>query len=342
MFKKIVNDFKFDLILLIALATGAVFIYSTYAWLSSSMDVTISNFKMTADTTNGLYISLDGVEWTDSIKVDRDSMLNLLKETYPGNKTQWTNGMTTVSSPGIRNNSSEYFDFFGLTETMYRPASYYKDDKFTFEKLNEDERRGNQRFVAFDVFFKNVTPSPYDDNIYFDEGTRVIDTNVEDENNVITQNAIRVGILFYDTVPLDSNINTIQNITCNGMCRDIIYEPNSRLHSTRSIDYVHKYRVEIQNGEFYETYALKKEGKDIPVWTGIPMSGFPINTEYFQRQYTLTSGTSRLTNLPRGITKARVYIWLEGQDIDILEAYSEGYKVAVTLNFRKDYASYEK
>ena len=72
------------------------------------------------------------------------------------------------------------------------------------------------------------------------------------------------------------------------------------------------------------------------------MSGFPINTEYFQRQYTLTSGTSRLTNLPRGITKARVYIWLEGQDIDILEAYSEGYKVAVTLNFRKDYASYDK
>ena len=202
MFKKIVNDFKFDLILLIALATGAVFIYSTYAWLSSSMDVTISNFKMTADTTNGLYISLDGVEWTDSIKVDRDSMLNLLKDTYPGNKTQWTNGMTTVSSPGIRNNSSEYFDFFGLTETMYRPASYYKDDKFTFEKLNEDERRGNQRFVAFDVFFKNVTPSPYDDNIYFDEGTRVIDTNVEDENNVITQNAIRVGILFYDILGL--------------------------------------------------------------------------------------------------------------------------------------------
>ena len=42
-----------------------------------------------------------------------------------------------------------------------------------------------------------------------------------------------------------------------------------------------------------------------------------------------------------GINKVRVYIWVEGQDIDIIEQKSTGYEVSVVMNFEKDMAGYE-
>ena len=45
--------------------------------------------------------------------------------------------------------------------------------------------------------------------------------------------------------------------------------------------------------------------------------------------------------IPNGITKARVYVWIEGQDIDALEVHSEGAPVALNLDLEKDLAGYE-
>ena len=48
-----------------------------------------------------------------------------------------------------------------------------------------------------------------------------------------------------------------------------------------------------------------------------------------------------LFEIPDGITKARIYIWIEGQDIDSLETYSDGTKVDINLSFIKDNKGYE-
>ena len=44
--------------------------------------------------------------------------------------------------------------------------------------------------------------------------------------------------------------------------------------------------------------------------------------------------------MPNAVTKARVYIWLEGQDLDSLESYSKGTDLDVIINFVKDLAGY--
>ena len=51
-----------------------------------------------------------------------------------------------------------------------------------------------------------------------------------------------------------------------------------------------------------------------------------------------------LFTIPDGITKMRVYVWIEGQDIDSLETDSEGAEVSISINFIKDtygYTEYE-
>ena len=45
--------------------------------------------------------------------------------------------------------------------------------------------------------------------------------------------------------------------------------------------------------------------------------------------------------VPDGYTKARIYVWIEGQDIDSLETMSSGTNVDISINFVKDTLGYD-
>jgi hypothetical protein len=63
--------------------------------------------------------------------------------------------------------------------------------------------------------------------------------------------------------------------------------------------------------------------------------------ENFELQQTRFSITEPIFELPDGITKIRVYVWLEGQDIDSVETRSEGADVSIAINLIKDTAGYD-
>ena len=50
MFEKFKKEIKFNLLFFITVVTGLIFIYSTYAWFSSALNVVISDFRMTTDS----------------------------------------------------------------------------------------------------------------------------------------------------------------------------------------------------------------------------------------------------------------------------------------------------
>ena len=49
----------------------------------------------------------------------------------------------------------------------------------------------------------------------------------------------------------------------------------------------------------------------------------------------------QIFSLSKGISKVRIYMWIEGQDVDSLETVSSGLNLAVVINFFKDIAGYE-
>ena len=110
--EKFINKNKKITIALIILI-GILLIVSTYAWFSTNLNVRIKTFTMSVNKNTGLLISLDGINFDTTIEVSYDTLFNELPRTYPNNISQWAEGgMVPVSSNGITNHNSEFFNIF--------------------------------------------------------------------------------------------------------------------------------------------------------------------------------------------------------------------------------------
>lgn len=339
--KNIIGTHNKNIILLIIMISGILFIVSTYAWFSTNLNVKIDTFKMTVKKNLGLSISLDGINFDTSIEVSRETLIDELKNTYPNNTSQWSDALVPVSSNGITNHNSPNFNIFTSSGIRYPDKTNENGYVTTFMAFEEDRNPYNS-YIAFDVFFKNDSGSPVSDNLYFDYGTEVTMEDQSDEEMVGLLNSTRVGIVKIGSTSKDAPIDTIQNLSCNNNCYSIIYEPNSTSHTDLSIERATKYGLNLVNGRYYETYAFKKAGG--PVFVEYSISGSPyIDPAFFQLQETITEDdfNNPLFTVPDGITKARMYVWIEGQDIDSLETDSNGAEFSFSINFVKDTQGYE-
>ncbi len=329
---------NFNLLLIVAFCVGLITIYVTYAWFSSSLNATVEFVKFTVNRETGLYISLDGETYGSEIVVTQDDVINGISDVYENHNNKWVpKGLIPTSSIGKLNPNDEYFTFFqnevlnkgdGSTTRRYL-------DTFIYDEVNEPA----SDFIAFDIFLKNISNSNISDNLYLDEGTGVYLNEGYEADIPGLFNSLRIGFStngFTDDVRASADV--YQNLECDNNCYQAIYEPNSTAHSYQSIGRVGLLGIDMEDGEHYPTYAVIAEGKGLYHDNG--HGNIPLDTEYFEEQETITDIENSLFEIPHGVTKVRVYIWIEGQDLDNLESYSTGGSFNVTLNLRKDYAGY--
>lgn len=337
--KKILKEASsknFNLMLLVTFFIGVLLIFSAYAWFYASLDVQVKFINLVVSKKNGLFISLDGIDFDSSVQISRENLIDNLKNTYPNNNSQWAEyGLYPVSSLGIPDSNSSQFDMFYAAG--FNVDSINKKSYLTTRKSQELYPNDNKNYIAFDLFLKNITGSPVSDNLYIDEGTNVIvdEGNTEQIQGLV--NSVRMGFVKIGTVSRNSSIEEIQNIECNNNCEMIIYEPNSTSHTELSIERAKKYGIHLMDGQYYPTIGVAKEMNFYDITNVI--KGIP--SENFKLQETRFSIEEPIFELPDGITKIRVYVWLEGQDIDSLETRSEGADVSVMINLIKDTAGYD-
>ncbi|MDD4188124.1 MAG: hypothetical protein PHX04_05165 [Bacilli bacterium] len=327
--------------------TAILLMASTYAWLSSSLNVKIQFLKLGVASNSGLYISLDGVDFSESVTISMDSIIMDIKENYPNHTNQWSYALWPVSSNGIKNTNQDKFSFYtgDLVHTKERnPNGSVKRLLNTFLRTEDSYHPGNL-YVAFDIFLKNATGSPNADNLYFSKTTQIdYDEDTDEELKLEMDgilNSIRIGLVKIGSVPLLSDISDIQNVKCNSACEMLIYEPYSKSHSEASIETALNYGVQMLDGIETPTYGIIAEGTRLEHTNGHFGTGLPLNTTYFKLQETVKDFTKPVFKVPNAITKARVYIWIEGQDIDSLETNSKGTDLIVSIDFEKDMAGYE-
>lgn len=330
--------------ILVIFLLGVFLIFSTYAWFSSNLNVKINTFKMEVQKNSGLTISFDGINFDTSLNISKEDIIDNLKSTYPNNLSHWSsNGLVPVSSNGITNANSYFFDiFYSAGGVLYNLKD--KDRGFIRTvKAEENQAREYSRFISFDLFFRNETGSPIDDNLYFDPSTFFAADDDADEEMMGLFNSLRLGIVKVGSLPLTASPTDIQNIQCNNNCQSIIFEPNSKEHTPLSIERAQKYGINLVNGEKFSTYGYIQAGGFIYVENTV--SGSPnIDRNYFALQGTMTEddiGTP-LFSIPDGITKTRFYVWIEGQDIDSLETDSAGTNLSLSINFIKDTVGYNE
>ena len=330
---------------IVAFLFAVLFIFSSYAWFSTNLNVNIRTFTMSVNRDTDLQISFDGINYDYTIEVTKDLLVNTLQDTYPNHNSQYAaNGFIPVSSPGIRNANSPLFDMYETSGVLYKKRK--AEDGFLYtEKAKEDERRTYNSYLAFYIFIKNKTGSPNPDNLYFQTSTSIVaaDEDIDDEMLGLV-NSFRLGIVKIGWLPHETPVNQIQNMTCNNDCRSIIYEPNNKEHTAMSIERATKYGITLRDGFKFPTYALSEAGG--PYYVKESVSGSPnmnLNAPYLTYQETITEEnfSEPLFPLENGVTKARIYVWIEGQDIDSLETNSKGADVNITIDFVKDTAGYE-
>lgn len=343
---------KTRILFCITLLLAILLISSTYAWFKASLNVKVKFINMKVSTDSGLFISLDGVNFSSEIEVSRDSIMQDINDIYPNHTNQWaSSGLWTVSSNGIANSNSDKFSLFYGEIGKYRDEARRGQKYLKTKSIDESQRKDWNRFIAFDIFLKNVSGSPKSDNLYLTEETyfKFEDgylEGLEEEDRIEMEgimNSIRLGIVRIGDTTLDADKNTIQNLKCNNNCKSIIYEPFSRLHTDKSVEDAAEYGITMNNGEYIPTYGVYSEGNFLDHRSCYYNSGVTIDTAHFALQKTMKDADldTPIFQLPNGITKLRVYIWLEGQDVDSLETHSTGAPIDVGLDFIKDLAGYD-
>ena len=160
-------------------------------------------------------------------------------------------------------------------------------------------------------------------------------------------------------------------VVVTGICRDAaIWEPNENTHTAAAIKWYEttckaRKAATGENKSFsYETEEGKKEcsalteyitsnvvAKEIKETDYVDVYDGPYNkytgstgtllkqVDTFTDTEKLKSGVNReeiFTLAPNSITKIRVYIWIEGQDIDNYDFASLGYSISVNFGFTKE------
>ena len=306
---------------ILLLFTFIMFSTTSYAWFTSNRIVTVNTINIHVGASGGVEISVDGTNWKSIITPE--DITSVHDTTYPGSVNQLPAQLMPVSS------GKEVDTTRGFLKIFYGMTDNNSSGEFSLESVRSIEEESNGvsssgKFIVFDLFFKTDT----DSDLYLTGESNVVYTNPETSKGIA--NAARIAFLNEGTVPVGSALGTIQGL--RGATNNTVYlwEPNYDTHTDAGIanardvyhitttnsnatrldydgiitDFANSAGVTIKtaNSATYPSY-FKKVTVDYPTKNGF--------TEYV-----------RAFHVDAGITKMRIYMWIEGQDVDCENAAS--------------------
>lgn len=339
-----VNKKKLDSLLLVLLLTAVLLIMSTYAWFTANRTVTIGSIDVHVETSSGLMISANGKEWGTSITVD--DIKNAKTEGYTGAKNQLPFELSPVST-ALQLNGEHLRMFYGDVVQDNEKDSATRGEYF-LTTTEQEEKDGNEGYyVAFDVFLKSGND---EDNLYLSgdvkEMTRISEGNYEEATTEkgIT-NAARVAIIRgNNTTNADSQSAVTGLTTSRGEV--MMWEPNYNYHTKFGVENAEKiYSItdlEEGPGNDYTSYAgVSDVMENVKLQDAISGHGSlaDVNYKWASKKYEEPSlqlpADSNGNGISKGATKYRIYMWIEGQDVDC-ENNASGAYAQLDLNFSLD------
>lgn len=285
----------------IAMALASVIALSgvTYAWFTTGTTATVSGLDVNVQTANGIQVSLDAQTWKSVVSAT--DILSAIggATTYADRIIQFPEGeIAPVSSAG------NVVD--GQLQMFY--GEY--NGNGNLDSIPEVEKNGTAgNFIAFDLFFKSSGPQELTLNVGTGMSTVECINLAGGDTNMGTETAVRVAF-----VPMEGSTEDpaeARDLTCDDG-KALIWEPNSG------------YRAPGVSGTGVKAYeGFKAEFTDV-AQDSLGDAQVEAVTTFDKNQ--------AIINLGAGISKVRVYIWLEGQDVDCINNISNG-DFTVNLQF---------
>lgn len=292
------------------LFTAVLLTATSYAWFSTNRLLTIKSFNIHVASKGGIEISTDAINWKGVLTL---TDLTEARTNYPNSVNQIPDVLEPVSTSGAIENG-----FLKLFTGEVSSDGLSDDYVLTGERSIEQEGFGtatNGKFVAFDLFFKNISEktiflTPQSGIFYLAD----IGTGIE--------NAFRVAFLNEGNMSIDSSVTAIQNL--RGATSAFLWEPNYDTHTLHGVEHARRvYGIEVSetSGRLLEYYGIKNAiRKEDGIKLSATNSGLYPN---FLEKANINLATpknfrtfEKILDLKPGITKVRVYIWIEGQDVD--------------------------
>jgi len=323
---------RLNSLILLLLLTAVLLIVSTYAWFTSNQTVTISSLEVNVGTSSGLQISVDGINWKSLIS--NEDITNA-HNTYAAAKNQIPTSMEPCSTALNLNENGELNMFYGSVEAdedgNYALTSTLQSDAETSGFSSEE--LATKYYIAFDMFLKSDKEV---ENLYL---TRNSDVKSTDDVSKGLENASRVAFVLEGNVADGSATSAIQGLKTADDANVHMWEPNYDAHTSTGVANAYSlFKLTLNAGN----------GNDLVSYDGVSAdcSAIPLtkctstdNGAYFaavEPTYKTikehTDDVSVFGGLKSGITKVRVYMWVEGQDVDC-ENNASGSNIAYDLQF---------
>ena len=329
-------------ILLILLIVAVILIGSTYAWFISNNQVQVSQLQVEIKAVEGIQISEDAISWDASID---QTDLNTATDLYMGAVNQLPAVMRPVSTSAnpekITNGRLPMFLGTILTNNDVDGNPY---NILTATAQTEQHMLGTtgdepNYFIAFDMFLK-YDGAETKKSIYASGGSGASFAETEGDNTTKhLERSTRIAFVKQGTVSSGAGATAAQgllyNTTTDGTNGFYLWEPNCDQHTdtakttaqghyginpatitTAPVAYSgvqadittgNDVKIDDENNKYWTESSYSKYFKNVPSRI-TTVEGFTTNTKLF--------------DITPGITKIRVYMWVEGQDIDCINEAS--------------------
>lgn len=285
------------------LLTGVALSTASYAWFTANTKLELGELDVNVQATNGIQVSTDATNWKSVLTTE-----DIKGAIYEGSKNQFPTTLTPVSTIGSTTAGS--FD-------MYYGAL---QDDGTIALSKESETQGTEgKYVAFDLFISSTATK----EIALLDTSKVIATGEKDSK---LQYSARVGFLNKGT---DATSTPATAFALNSTVHQTIWQPNADQHTL----------VAINSGSatagvipaYLGAKAATTEGTSVALGDTTnfgTLSATLINTKVIEEAWPDTT----VLTVNSGITKLRVYIWIEGQDVDCENTASLGTGIKININ----------
>ncbi len=300
----------------------------TYAWFTANRIVDIQFFDIHIETDSGIEISENAIDWKNSLTVDE---LKTAYKTYPSSLNQIPGVMRPTSSGGLLDSNGYLNIFYGQVDSDYYLTTYRKIEERTTEFANSGD------FIVFDVFFKTSTPK----TVYLSGASYV--KPKDDVQSIGIENSARIAFIKEGNLPTGTAIDRIQKLKTTSEDNVYIWEPNYDVHTEFGVKNalnVYGIRTTRTNAGIigYDGVVGTVRSSSKIKMNRANASNYPslfkrVDVDIHSRSNNIQN--YELFQVNSGITKVRIYMWLEGQDVDSENKASYGditYYLEFTLN----------
>lgn len=319
---------KLKSLILLLFLTIVMLSTSTYAWFTANKTVAIADINVYVATSSGIQISTDAKNWKTMI-TNGDITL---PTDYSANVNAIPDNMVPVSTAGSITSDTGYMNMYRGTVEADEESGTLALTAVTSPENTTDTRD----FVSFDIFLKTEE----DTTIYLENGSGVTVTTGKDDKGL--EYAGRYAFLIEG-----NNSSTTADPAVvqayHGATSALIFEPNYDGHTPSGIVQATNYygitgltATVVAGGDTHDNAAAAaSSGNAAVTYSGVDdeiEDPIPLNETYSTDDpfgaitkttlpYTYSTGdyTGNYTEafeLSAGITKIRVYMWIEGQDVD--------------------------